>query len=41
MADKYEGTESNIASKRLLDECGVKYTKFKAKNYSNLNILLS
>jgi dCMP deaminase len=28
LSDKYDGTEGNIASKKLFDECGVKYTKF-------------
>ena len=29
LSDKYDGTEANIASKRLFDECGVKYEKLK------------
>lgn len=27
-SDKYDGTESNIASKKLFDECGVTYFQF-------------
>jgi dCMP deaminase len=40
ISDKYDGTDGNIASKRLLNECGVKYTKFKPKNNLNINISL-
>ena len=32
LSDKYCGTEGNIASKKLFDQCGVKYTKFDSKN---------
>ena len=28
LSDKYDKTPSNIASKKMLDTCGVKYTKF-------------
>lgn len=28
LCDKYDGTDGNIASKKLFDECGVKYIKF-------------
>lgn len=28
-SDKYEGTNSNIVSKRILDTCGVKYRKYE------------
>ena len=31
-SDKYNGTEANIASKKMLDYCGVKYTKYEEKN---------
>lgn len=31
-SDKYNGTESNIASKKMLDYCGVKYKKYEDKN---------
>ena len=29
LSDKYATSENNIASRRLFDECGVKYTKIK------------
>ena len=29
LSDKYNGTEGNVASKRLFNECGVKYEQFK------------
>lgn len=32
LSDKYCGTEGNIASKKLFDQCGVKYTKFDSRN---------
>ena len=32
MSDKYNGTDSDIASKRMLDSAGVKYRKMKAIN---------
>ena len=28
MSDKYSDSESTLASKRMLDMCGVEYTKF-------------
>lgn len=31
-SDKYNGTEGNIASKRMLDYCGVKYRKYEDNN---------
>ena len=31
LSDKYNGTEGNIASKKMLDVCGVKYTEYKPK----------
>jgi len=39
LSDKYNGTDANIASKKLLDECGVKYTQFRNKN--NLEVHIS
>ena len=39
-SDKYNGTEGNIASKRLFDTCGVKYIKFENKSAKNINIKL-
>ena len=32
LSDKYNGTDENTVSKKLLDECGVKYEKFNAGN---------
>lgn len=29
LSDKYNGTAENLVSKKLLDECGVKYEQFK------------
>ncbi len=29
LSDKYDGTPSNIASKKMLDKCGVKYSQYK------------
>ena len=34
LSDKYEGTPGNIASKRMLDAAGVKYTRLKATTKS-------
>jgi len=31
LSDKYMGTEGNIASKKMLDVCGIKYTEYKPK----------
>lgn len=31
LSDKYDNTPSNIASKKMLDTCGVKYTKYEPK----------
>lgn len=36
-SDKYNGTEGNIASKKLFDECGVNYIQFEHKN-ANISI---
>ena len=32
LSDKYNGTDENTVSKKLLDECGVKYEQFNAQN---------
>lgn len=32
LSDKYNGTDGNIVSKKILDECGVKYTEYKKTN---------
>lgn len=31
LSDKYDGTEGNIAAKKMFDVCGVKYTKYEEK----------
>ena len=31
-SDKYNGTDGNIAAKKMLDYCGVKYTKYNESN---------
>ena len=31
-SDKYNGTEGNIVSKKMLDYCGVKYRQYEEKN---------
>lgn len=31
LSDKYEGTEGNIAAKKMFDTCGIKYTKYEKK----------
>ena len=31
LSDKYDGTDMNIAAKKMLDVCGVKYTKYESK----------
>ncbi len=40
LSDKYCGTENNIASKKLLDECGVKYTRIELKEEKEIKIEL-
>ncbi len=39
-SDKYSGTEGNIASKQLFDNCGVTYTIFEPKNKDAIVIKL-
>lgn len=39
LSDKYNGTDGNIASKKMFDICGVKYRQIKEKN-KELNIEL-
>lgn len=34
LSDKYDKTPGNIASKKMLDACGVKYTKYEPKGKS-------
>lgn len=36
LSDKYNGTDTNIASKRLLDMCGVKYEQLELDNPKSL-----
>ena len=31
LSDKYDGTEGNIAAKKMFDACGVKYKKYEQK----------
>ena len=38
MSDKYNGTDANVAAKKMLDTCGIKYRQFKS---NNKNILLN
>jgi dCMP deaminase len=37
-SDKYDGTEGNIASKKLFNECGVKYIKFSSDKKMNIDL---
>ena len=32
LSDKYAGTEGNIAAKKMLDVCGIKYREYEKKN---------
>ena len=39
MSDKYNGTDANIAAKKMLDICGIEYRPFKSNNKNiSLNI---
>ena len=39
LSDKYNGTEGNIASKRMFDTCGVKYRQIEESNKKiNINL---
>ncbi len=40
LSDKYANTEGTIASKKLFDECGVKYEKIQLKNKREIHINL-
>lgn len=40
LSDKYADSENNIASRKLLDECGVTYRKLKADGNKEINIVL-
>ena len=40
LSDKYKDSENNIASKKLLNECNVKYTKIQLKQDKEIKIEL-
>ena len=40
LSDKYATSENNIASRRLLDECGVKYSKIQLNEEKEIKIEL-
>ena len=40
LSDKYANSENNIASRRLLDECGVIYKKLELDKENEINIKL-
>ena len=40
LSDKYADSENNIASRKLLDECGVTYRKLKVDGNKEINIVL-
>lgn len=40
LSDKYANSENNIASRRLFDECNVKYSKIKLNKEKEINIEL-
>ncbi len=40
LSDKYANTENNIASRRLFDECNIKYNKIELKEKKEINIEL-
>ena len=41
LSDKYANSENNIASRKLFDECKVKYTKLELnENYKDIEIKL-
>lgn len=40
LSDKYNGTDSNLASKHLFDVCGVKYKKLQLKESHTIEITL-
>ena len=41
LSDKYANSENNIASRRLLDECGVTYKKLEIKEDKEITIKLN
>ena len=40
LSDKYANSENNIASRKLFDECNIKYSKIELKEKRNINIEL-
>ena len=38
LSDKYNGTDGNVASKKLFDECGVKYSRIDLKEEKQIII---
>lgn len=40
LSDKYKDAENNIASRKLFDECGVKYSKIQLKEEKEIKIYL-
>ena len=38
LSDKYKDSENNIASRRLFDECGVKYTRIELTEEKQIKI---
>ena len=40
LSDKYANSENNIASRRLLDECGIAYKKLNVENEKEISIKL-
>lgn len=38
LSDKYADSENNIASRKLFDTCGVKYSKLKINNSINIDL---
>ncbi len=40
LSDKYKDEENNVASRKLFDECGVKYNKIQLEQEKEINIKL-
>ena len=40
LSDKYANSENNVASRRLFDECGIKYSKIKLNENREIKIEL-
>lgn len=41
LSDKYANSDNNIASRKLFDECGVKYSKINLKEERKIEIELN